>query len=162
MWRSALWRWIKTRKLWKWTQKRKSCVCIRIKWCMWLDVCMYLCMSELTLPGRLIVAWVEGGSESRRWICDVSVKMAASAAICKHSYAQHQYHTQQQGPDQTSVDCYTHTWSHSWKRDRKTDSQDIMRTHLKTRDAQKGKKHYLLDIIWFILHISILTESSIN
>lgn len=69
-----------------------------------------MCVVEPTLSGGLVVAWVEGRSESRRRISDVSMEMAASAAVCQHSHAQHQNHTQQQGPHQTGVDRDTRTW----------------------------------------------------
>ena len=74
-----------------------------------------VCVCESTLSGRLVVSWVEGGGESRRRVRDVSVEVAASAAVRQHSDAQHQYHAQQQGPHQTSVDGHARTRGQRWK-----------------------------------------------
>lgn len=100
-----------------------------------------VCVCEPTLSGRLVIARVEGGGESRRRVGDVSVEMAASTAICEHSHTQHQDHTQQQGPHQTGVDRYTHTWGQRWRRDRTSDGQDVVKSNMwECRDTNTREK----------------------
>lgn len=95
------------------------------------DSCEDACVWKLTLSGRFVVARVERGGESWWRIGDVSVEMSASAAICEHSHAQCHYYAQRQGHE-NRVDCYTHTWSQGWKRDRKPrhHQETQMKTHI--------------------------------
>lgn len=96
-------------------------------------------MCERTLSGGLVVARVEGSRESGRGVGDVPVEVAASAAVCEHSHAQHQDDAEQQRPHQTGIDRYAHTRGQSWKRgDTGSDGQDVKKQkHMK----KAGFKH---------------------
>lgn len=105
----------------------------------------YVRARQLTLSGGLVVAGVEGGGERGRGVGDVPVEMAASAAICEDSHAQHHYHAEQQGHHQAGVHRYAHTWGQGWGETRGLGRRK--ETRVKTEKLQKQGKHKRGEVI---------------